>query len=139
LKIYRRFTSVLSLTYKRYKDLKQAEAQAKEARIEAGLERVRARTMAMHTSDDVSAATATMFTELEKLGIENFRGGITNMLPNRTQDVWSVNLLSEGKVVKAVGAFNIDDHPVWQFMYKEWQAKNDFINYFLAGRKKKLR
>ena len=28
LKIYRRFTSVLSLTYKRYKDLKDAEASA---------------------------------------------------------------------------------------------------------------
>jgi len=136
LKIYRRFTSVLSLTYKRYKDLKQAEAQAKEAQIEAGLERVRARTMAMHTSDDVSAATATMFTELEKLGIENFRGGITNMLPNRTQHVWSVNNLAEGKVVKAVGAFNMDDHPFWQRMYQEWQAKNDFTHYFLAAQEK---
>ncbi|HZJ59258.1 MAG TPA: ATP-binding protein [Chitinophagaceae bacterium] len=136
LKIYHRFTSVLSLTYKRYKDLKQAEAQAKEAQIEAGLERVRARTMAMHTSDDVSAATATMFTELEKLGIENFRGGITNMLPNRTQHVWSVNNLAEGKVVKAVGAFNMDDHPFWQMMYKEWQEKNDFTHYFLAGQEK---
>jgi hypothetical protein len=68
LTIYRRFTTVISLTYKRYKDLQQAEAQAREAKIEAGLERVRARTMAMHSSEDVSIATATMFTELEKLG-----------------------------------------------------------------------
>jgi len=136
LKVYRRFTSVLSLTYKRYKDLKQAEAQAREAQIEAGLERVRARTMAMHTSDDVSVATATMFTELEKLGIENFRGGITNILPNRTQDVWSVNNLAEGKVLKAVGAFNIDAHPFWQLMFKEWEAKKDFLHYLLAAQEK---
>ena len=31
LKIYRRFTSVLSLTYQRYKDLKDAEFRTKEA------------------------------------------------------------------------------------------------------------
>jgi hypothetical protein len=37
LKIYRRFTTVISLTYKRYKDLQQAEAQTREA-IEAALE-----------------------------------------------------------------------------------------------------
>jgi signal transduction histidine kinase len=136
LTIYRRFTTVISLTYKRYKDLQQAEAQAREAKIEAGLERVRARTMAMHSSDDVSTATATMFTELERLGIENFRGGITNILTNRTQHVWSVNNLAEGKIVKAVGAFNIDAHPFWQFMFGEWEAKKDFTYYFLAGQDK---
>ena len=64
--------------------------------------------MAMHSSEDVSTATATMFTELEKLGVENFRGGISNIIPDRTQDVWSVNNLADGKVAKAVGTFNID-------------------------------
>ena len=90
----------------------------------------------MHSSEDVSIATATMFTELEKLGIENFRGGITNIIPNRTQDVWSVNNLEEGKVLKSVGTFNIDAHPFWQLMYKEWEAKKDFIHYYLAGEDK---
>jgi signal transduction histidine kinase len=136
LTIYRRFTTVISLTYKRYKDLQQAEAQAKEAKIEAGLERVRARTMAMHSSEDVGAATATMFTELEKLGIENFRGGITNIHPNRTQEVWSVNNLAEGKSVKAVGIFNMDAHPFWQQMYEEWVNKKDFVYTFLTGKEK---
>jgi hypothetical protein len=62
-----RFAKVFDLTYTRFNDLKQAEAQAREAKIEAALERVRAKTMAMHSSEDVSAATATMFTELEKI------------------------------------------------------------------------
>jgi len=137
LKIFRRFTTVISLTYKRYKDLQQAEAQAREAQIEAGLERVRARTMAMHSSDDVSTATATMFTELEKLGIENYRGGITNIFTNRTQDVWSANNLAEGKIVKAVGTFDIDAHPFWRLMFEEWEAKKDFTYYYLAGQDKK--
>jgi len=53
-------------------DLQKAETQAREARIETSLERVRARTMAMHSSDDVGAATATMFIELEKIGYRKF-------------------------------------------------------------------
>jgi signal transduction histidine kinase len=136
LKIFRRFTTVISLTYKRYKDLQQAEVQAREAQIEAGLERVRARTMAMHSSEDVGAATATMFTELERLGIDNLRGGITNIHPDRTQEVWSVNNLAEGKVVKAVGTFNMDDHPFWQHMFEEWINKKDFVYTFLTGKEK---
>jgi len=142
-KVLKRFTAVFSLTFRRYLDLQKAEANAREAQIEAGLERVRARTMAMHSSDDVSVATATMFTELEKLGIENFRGGITIIKTNRTQEVWSVNNLTEarlpdghGKTVKAVGTFNIEDHPFWQLMYKEWEDKKEFLYYFLNGKDK---
>ncbi len=46
-KVLEKFTAVFSLTYRRYLDLKQAEAQAREARVEAALERVRSKTMAM--------------------------------------------------------------------------------------------
>ncbi|HEU4862120.1 MAG TPA: hypothetical protein VFT15_19885, partial [Chitinophagaceae bacterium] len=136
LKIYRRFTSVISLTYKRYKDLQQAEAQAREAQIEAGLERVRARTMAMHSSDDVSIATATMFTELEKLGIESFRGGILNIRADQTMDVWSVNNLAEGKIVKAAGEFDMTMHPFWQQLYKGWVNKDEFLYFNMSGKVK---
>ena len=45
-----RFAKVFDLTYTRFNDLKQAEAQAREAKIEAALERVRAKAMAMHKS-----------------------------------------------------------------------------------------
>jgi hypothetical protein len=41
-KVLKRFTAVFSLTFRRFLDLKQAEAQAREAQIEAALERVRA-------------------------------------------------------------------------------------------------
>jgi hypothetical protein len=41
--IFHRFTKVFSHTYKRYLDIVKAEAQAREAQIEASLERVRAK------------------------------------------------------------------------------------------------
>jgi hypothetical protein len=71
--VFRRFATVFEQAYTRFLDLQKAEAQARESQVEAALERVRARTMAMHTSDDVTGATITLFTELEKLGIENLR------------------------------------------------------------------
>jgi hypothetical protein len=62
-----RFAKVFDLTYTRFNDLKQAEAQTREAKIEAALERVRAKAMAMHKSDDLKIAVATVFEELDKL------------------------------------------------------------------------
>ena len=68
LKIYRRFTSVLSLTYRRYQDLKEAEAQTREAQIEAALERVRAKTMAMHKSEQLAETAKVLFEQFDMLG-----------------------------------------------------------------------
>ena len=52
--IFKRFAKVFEQTYIRFLDLKKAEAQAREAQIEAALERVRSRTMAMHKSDELA-------------------------------------------------------------------------------------
>ncbi len=134
--VLKRFASVVDLTFKRFFDLQKAESQAREAQIETSLERVRARTMAMHNSEDVSAATATMFTELEKLGIACLRGGISRIMLNRTQEVWSVTTLEQGKTVRSVGSFPIDAHPFWQQMYALWTEKKEFMSYFLTGREK---
>jgi hypothetical protein len=49
----KRFAGVFGQTYRRYLDLQKAEAQAREAQIEAALERVRSRSMAMHQSGDL--------------------------------------------------------------------------------------
>lgn len=46
--ILHRFGKVFNFSYTRFHDLKKAEAQAREAQIEAALERVRTRTMAMN-------------------------------------------------------------------------------------------
>ena len=46
--IFKRFAKVFEQTYTRFLDLQKAEAQAREARIETALERIRARALAMH-------------------------------------------------------------------------------------------
>jgi signal transduction histidine kinase len=136
LDILLRFAKVFDLTYTRFNDLKQAEAQAREAGIQLALERVRAKAMAMHSSEDVTSATVIMFTELEKLGIENFRCGINYIKTDRTQEVWSVTNSGEEKTMIAAGVFKIDDHPFWKLMYDAWLVKEEFLYYYLTGKEK---
>ena len=76
IQILERFASVFSLTYRRFLDLQKAEAQAREAQIEAALERVRARSMAMHHSSELHAAADVLFQQLRIFGGNIMNAGI---------------------------------------------------------------
>ena len=67
IKILKRFRNVFQLSYQRYLDIAKAEAQAREAQIEAALERVRARSMAMHHSSELHAAADVLFQQLRHI------------------------------------------------------------------------
>ncbi|WP_432410504.1 ATP-binding protein [Rasiella sp. SM2506] len=73
--IFIRFAKVFEQSYTRFLDLQKAEAQARKAQIEASLERVRSRGMAMHTSDELREAGDILFEEITKLGIESISSG----------------------------------------------------------------
>ncbi|MDQ3683032.1 MAG: hypothetical protein M3352_08180, partial [Bacteroidota bacterium] len=133
LKIYRRFTSVLSLTYKRYKDLKEAEAQAREAKIEAALERVRTQTMAMNKSQDLQQVVSIIFRELDKLELKTLRCGIGIMnADSRSVDVWTTTTTNEGYEVNFSGNESMDVHPMLQGVFAAWEKQEDFY-YTLQG------
>src|SRR4030095_12327002 len=70
IQILERFASVFNLTYRRFLDLQKAEAQAREAQIEAALEKVRSRSLAMHKSEELQEVVNTVFERLEDLNIE---------------------------------------------------------------------
>ena len=76
LQIFRRYTSVLSLTYRRYLELKEAEAQAREAQIEGALEKVRSRSLAMHKPDELQEVVAVVAEKLKELGVIYDAGGV---------------------------------------------------------------
>ena len=63
-----RFARVFEQTYTRFLDLQKAEAQAREAQIQLALERVRARTMAMHKSEELAETAHVLFQQLIELG-----------------------------------------------------------------------
>jgi signal transduction histidine kinase len=73
--IFKRFAKVFEQTYTRFLDLQKAEAQAREARIEAALEKIRARTMGMQHSDELPEAANLLFLEVQALGIPSWSAG----------------------------------------------------------------
>lgn len=73
--ILKRFSNVVDLTYTRFDDIKQAEKQAREAQIEAALERVRSRTMGMQHSDELQEAAVLLFQQVIALGVPAFGSG----------------------------------------------------------------
>src|SRR5439155_24970230 len=88
--VMKRFAGVFNLTYKRFLDLQKAEAQAREAKIEASLEKVRASAMAMHDSNDITTTASIVFTELQKLNIQSKRCGVGLLSKkSRTADVYA--------------------------------------------------
>jgi hypothetical protein len=67
--VLKRFAGVFDQAYTRFLDLQKAEAQAREAQIELGLERVRAKAMAMQSSSELAELVDTLFRELTKLDL----------------------------------------------------------------------
>ena len=62
-----------NLAYKRFLDLQKAEAQAREAQIEAALERVRAASMAMHKTDELAQVVKVLFQQFSQLELDFYQ------------------------------------------------------------------
>ena len=67
--ILKRFAKVFEQTYTRFLDLKKAEAQARESQIEAALEKVRSRSLAMHTANELGEVVTVIVEKLKDLGV----------------------------------------------------------------------
>ena len=111
--ILKRFRNVFGLAYRRYMDVSLAEAQAREAQIELGLERVRTKAMAMQKSEDLGSAIAIVFEELDKLKLDIFRCGIGIINPEkRSADLWTTSKTDNDSVVQVSGDESMDIHPL---------------------------
>ena len=131
--IFIRFGQVFEQTYTRFLDLKKAEAQAKEAMIEAGLERVRSKTMSMHNSQDVGETVALMFEELVKLEVKTNRCGILILSNSMTAEVWTAKSNPNGKASLIIGKLDLTMHPLLQGFYHAWKNKESVFTYPMIG------
>jgi signal transduction histidine kinase len=131
--ILKRFGNTFDQIYTRYLDIQKAEAQAREARIEYSLEKLRSKTMAMHNSQDVADATATMFKELEDLGVETLRCGILIGKENFQMEVWTAKYTADGKIDLTIGSLDMTLHPLLVENYKAWLNKKSIYSYLLEG------
>jgi len=73
LRLLERFAGAFDIAHLRFLDLKESEARAREVQVELGLERVRARTMAMFHSNELADAAFVLFEQLSQRGIDHER------------------------------------------------------------------
>ncbi|MBS1730770.1 MAG: nuclear transport factor 2 family protein [Bacteroidetes bacterium] len=132
----RRFANVFGQAYQRFKDLQNAEAQAREAQIELGLERVRARAMAMQNSDELKELIGTVFSELTKLDLALTRCIIWVFEPETNAARW---WMANSEVPSNPMSFYIKyhEHPAYLKFVNEWKKQNVKFVYDLKGEKKK--
>ena len=129
--IFKRFANVFEQTYTRFLDLQKAEAQAREAQIEAALERVRARTMAMQSSEELADAAFVLFEQLRELGGNLWGTGFG--LCEKDSDKDSFWFANENGVLPPVSAPNTTD-PAHKQMYEGWKAGKDYVAIEASGK-----
>ncbi len=85
-----RLVSVFEQSYTRFLDLKKAEEQAREAQIEAVLEKIRSRSLAMQSQDELADIINLVLSKLQELGIENGgeAGIIISKRGSKTATAW---------------------------------------------------
>jgi signal transduction histidine kinase len=132
INLFKRFLKVFELAYRRFLDVEQALAQAREAKIEAALERVRSRTLAMQTSNELAETAAVLFDQLIKLGIEPNRLYIT-VIKDQSGDMEFWITGEDGTRVGSKFSGNAYRNKSFQTMYEGWQAQKKSITIDMQG------
>ena len=135
--IFKRFAKVFEQTYTRFLDLQKAEEQAREAQIEAALERVRSKSLAMHHSSELSAVVDTLLQEFTQLEF-TLTFCIINLIDGDDQSntVWAANP-ETGKDAESY-YMKFEDYDFHRAMWNAWKAQDKRFVYTLEGEEKKI-
>jgi len=123
--IFKRFAKVFEQTYTRFLDLQKAEAQAREAQIEATLERIRAKSLAMHKTDDLGDVVSVLFEQMQELSVDmGFASVSIFIFEEGSRDIYQWIQLPDGVASLHVPYF---EHPILSDLF---DAKTDGAEYF---------
>jgi signal transduction histidine kinase len=125
-----RFTKVFEMTYRRFLDLQKAEAQAREGQIEAALERVRSRSMAMYKSSELGDVAVVLFQQLRQLGGNLWATGVG--LCKEDRDVDEFWMATEGGMQEVMVIPHTEDS-VHRAMFEGWKNGDDIISIAKEG------
>ena len=135
-KILIRFGKVFQQTYTRFLDLEKAEAQAREAQIEAALERVRSRAMAMQNSGELAEIVDTVFRELTRLDFSLDRCVILIFDPKTNGSNWWLANPEPG-VIPIDLFIKYHEHKPYLNILNAWKTRILKWQYLLEGSSKK--
>ncbi|HKJ81362.1 MAG TPA: SpoIIE family protein phosphatase, partial [Ignavibacteriaceae bacterium] len=131
--IVKRFAAAFEQTYIRFLDLQKAEEQARESEIQLGLERVRARTMAMHQSDELAETAAIVFQQMTELGVSPERINICLIKEaENVLEVWA----TDQQGIKISHHFNasLDEPTTGKPIYDAWKDQKKSLVIDLSGK-----
>ena len=124
MEILNRFSRVFDQSYTRFLDLQKAEAQAKEAQIEAALEKIRSRSLAMHKSDELKDVIASVFQRLKELALD-FDAAAIQLFKEGSKDwvIWvaSPDVISEPMLINMPYDNDLLEHS--EFFNTVWNAR----------------
>jgi len=131
-----RVAGVFDLIYTRFLDLQKAEAQTKDAMMQASLDRVRGQIASMRTAGDLQRITPLVWNELKILGVPFIRCGIF-IIDETAQKVQVYLSTPDGQSLAALHlpiianqlTIRTVDHWRKNTIYKEHWTKEDFINW----------
>ena len=138
----KRFAGAFDLAYRRFEDLKQAEHQAREAQIEAAVERVRAEAMAMHQPSDLVKVTQTLIKEITNLGIDGITGAAFILVDeNDIVTMWDISDPGNmGYTRDHKSTYDPKEFNMLGEFWRKWKKGEEYfvIEYDLEKNKKEL-
>ncbi|HKK40168.1 MAG TPA: ATP-binding protein [Cryomorphaceae bacterium] len=125
--LMKRATGVFSFAYTRFRDLQKAEAQAREAKIEAALEKVRSRSLAMHKADELKDVVLVLVEKLQELDVVLDANGV--ILCTYFKDSRDVVHWIASPDFSFAGRYHLPyfDHPIFS---DAWESKEKGDEYF---------
>ena len=142
IEIIKRFAKVFEQAYIRFMDLQKAEAQARESQIEAALERVRARALAMHNPEELKEVSHVLRTEMGLLGVQELETSsiyINDDTTEKTECWYAIKdiRLKKPKLVNDHFELNLNDTWVGKKMLAFYNSKNERVSIKMTGKNRK--
>jgi len=135
--VFKRFGNTLQQAYTRFLDLQKAEVQAREAQIEAALERVRSKTFAIQSSDELSTIIGLIYKEMGKLNVQLQRCFFMIFNPQNLGVTW---WMASGESVDLGQGYFVQysEHPPQLAYLKGWKERQETWRYLMQGVEKTL-
>ncbi len=134
INLFKRFRNVFELAYRRFTDIQKAEAQAREAQIEAALEKVRSRSLAMKQSQELQEVISTVFVQMQNLGIKA-DASLINILSDESKDFY-LWIGTVGQTYAQKIRIPYMKHPVFDVFYEARDRGETFMTNALTRAEK---
>jgi signal transduction histidine kinase/frataxin-like iron-binding protein CyaY len=136
--IVKRFARVFDQAYVRFIDLQKSEYQAREAQVEAALERVRSRTAGMQRSEELKDVVKILYDQLNILGFQHGAAAII-IMDSQTGDFdcWASGVES-GYDFPECYHVPYFDHWWHHAQLEHWEKGEKYTEIELAGNDKKV-